>query len=82
MRPTLPANVGYQPSQRLIIFNQLVEKVASTQDWITIADYATYIRAHNEWQPDGIHVSQEQSLTFVEAWLVKQIDEMGTSSAQ
>jgi hypothetical protein len=79
---TLPANVGYQPSQRLIIFNQLVEKIASTRDWMTIVDYASYIRAHNELRPDGIHVSQEQSLTFVEAWLVDQINEVALTSTR
>jgi peptidoglycan/LPS O-acetylase OafA/YrhL len=79
---TLPANVGYQPSQRLIIFNQLVEKIASTRDWMIIVDYASYIRAHNELRPDGIHVSQEQSLTFVEAWLVDQINEVALTSTR
>ena len=73
---TLPANVGYQPSQRLDIFNELVARVASTRDWITIVDYASYIRAHNEWRPDGIHVSQDVSLLFVETWLADQINEL------
>ena len=40
---TLPANVGYEPSQRLMIFNKLAKKLASTCDWMTIVDYATYI---------------------------------------
>ena len=78
---TLPANVGYQPSQRLTIFNELAEKLASTRDWMTIVDYATYIRAHNEWRPDGIHVSQEMSLLFVETWLADQINEVALASA-
>ena len=73
---TLPANVGYQPSQRLDIFNELVARVASTRDWITIGDYTSYIRAHNEWRPDGIHVSQDVSLLFVETWLADQINEL------
>ena len=73
---TLPANVGYQPSQRLDIFNELVARVASNRDWITIVDYASYIRAHNEWRPDGIHVSQDVSLLFVETWLADQINEL------
>ena len=79
---TLPANVGYQPSQRLDIFNELVARVASTRDWITIVDYASYIRAHNEWRPDGIHVSETTSLPFVEAWLVDQINDIELTSAQ
>ena len=79
---TLPANVGYQPSQRLEIFNELVARVASTRDWITIVDYASYIRAHNEWRPDGIHVSETTSLPFVEAWLVDQINDIELISAQ
>lgn len=79
---TLPANVGYQPSQRLDIFNELVARVASTRDWITIVDYASYIRAHNEWRPDGIHVSETTSLPFVEAWLVDQINDIELASAQ
>ena len=73
---TLPANVGNEPSQRLLIFNELAEKLASTRDWMTIIDYATYIRAHNEWRPDGIHVSQDVSLLFVETWLADQINEL------
>jgi hypothetical protein len=79
---TLPANVGYQPSQRLIIFNQLVEKVASTRDWIKVVDYASYIQGHNEWRPDGIHVSETTSLPFVEAWLADQINEVALASAR
>ena len=79
---TLPANVGHQPSQRLIIFNQLVEKVASTREWMKIVDYATYIRTHNELRPDGIHVSETTSLPFVEAWLVDQINEVALTSTR
>ena len=78
---TLPANVGYQPSQRLIIFNQLVEKVASTRDWIKVVDYASYIQGHNEWRPDGIHVSETTSLPFVEAWLADQINEVALATS-
>lgn len=78
---TLPANTGYEISERLVIFNKLVEKIVSTRDWVKIVDYATYIRTHNEWRPDGIHLSQTTSLPFVETWLVKQIEEMETSSA-
>jgi hypothetical protein len=33
-------------------------------------------------RPDGIHVSQEQSLTFVEAWLVDQINEVALTSTR
>ena len=79
---TLPANVGYEPSQRLLIFNELAERLAATRDWMTIVDYATYIRTHNEWRPDGIHVSQEMSLLFVETWLVDQINEVALTSAR
>ena len=78
---TLPANVGYEPSQRLMIFNKLAKKLASTCDWMTIVDYATYIWAHNEWRPDGIHVSQEMSLLFVETLLADQINESALTTA-
>ena len=79
---TLPANVGYEPSRRLIIFNNLIEQVASTRDWMTIVDYATFIRSHDEWRPDGIHVSESTSLPFVEAWLADQIIEFEFTSAR
>ena len=79
---TLPANTGYEPSERLLLFNKLVEKIASTRDWMTIVDYATYIRSHNEWRPDGIHVSETTSLPFVETWLADQINEIALTSAR
>lgn len=79
---TLPANTGYEPSERLLLFNKLVEKIASTRDWMTIVDYATYIREHDEWRPDGIHLSETTSLPFVETWLADQINEIGLTSAR
>ena len=79
---TLPANIGYQPSQRLMIFNELAEKLASTRDWMTIVDYASYIREHNELRPDGIHLSETTSLPFVEAWLADQINELALTTTR
>jgi len=77
---TLPANVGFQPSNRLLIFNSLVQQVAATRDWLSIVDYASYIREHDEWRPDGIHLSETTSLPFVEAWLADQINELALAT--
>jgi hypothetical protein len=35
---TLPANVGNELSQRLMIFDRLAKKLTSTHDWIIIVD--------------------------------------------
>ncbi len=70
---TLPSNVGYQPSQRLMIFNDLLLKLASTQEWISIADYASYIRTRDDLRPDGIHLSEKTSPIFAREWLAEQI---------
>jgi hypothetical protein len=78
---TLPANVGFQPSNRLLIFNSLVQQVAATRDWLSIVDYASYIREHDEWRPDGIHLSETTSLPFVEAWLADQINELALATS-
>lgn len=70
---TLPVDTHVEHNTRLATFNELVREVATTRPWITIADYASYVEAHPELRPDGIHLSPDTSLTLVNGWLDGQI---------
>lgn len=68
----LPPDVGKPSNARIDRFNQLVRRNAATRPWITVVDYAAYLRGTGQdarLRPDDIHLSEETSPEVVRTWL-------------
>jgi hypothetical protein len=79
---TLPGIAGEPVDTRVAAWNALVEQAASTRPWITIADFAGYLRdSGNDTssRPDGIHLTVEASKELATSWLNEVIVAANTS---
>ncbi len=69
---TLPNKAGSSAGNRVQAFNKLVEQESATRLWLTVADFATFIRdtgRDKELRPDGIHLTKDSAREVARDWL-------------